>query len=159
MEETDLLRDDTMRKLVKFITIIGICLVLIAAYVFYRQQTNDFGYTEGTPFDAPLASPNGEYSAQAFYRYYGGAAGGTMMFVNITDHRHEDAVRTIYYEQTHHTPTISWADNRTLAITNPSDYENYDAVLDVTTDVYDATGRACRAYKIKKKFHCVTESK
>lgn len=139
-----------MQKLVKYITVVGICLVLIVSYVFYRQQTYDFLYTKGTPFDSPIESPDGAYSAQAFYRTYGGAAGGVMLFVNITEHQHEDTIRTIYYGQTHHTPTITWKDNRTLMIKNPS----YDAVLNVTTDVYDSTGRACRVIKIKKKYNC-----
>jgi|GEM_PF-3139885 hypothetical protein len=124
------------------------------SYVHDREQAYIFHYTEGLPFNPPITTQDGAYSAQAFYITWGGAAGGVSMYVNVTDHRQQDSLRTVYYADTHTEPNISWTDNHTLLIENHDEYNNFDATADVSTDVYDSSGRACLASAIQTSYRC-----
>lgn len=153
--EMNVLRNRSVRRVLLTISIFAVTMYGFWQFVQYREHTYDFHYTQGEPYDeTPITTQDGAYSAQAFYINWGGAAGGVTTYVSVIDHRQKNASRTVYAASSLQVPIMSWKDNRTLAIENNDEYSNYNATVDVLTDVYDASGRACLADDIQATYRC-----
>ncbi|NGZ76658.1 DUF5412 family protein [Saccharibacillus alkalitolerans] len=99
------------------------------------------------------SSPAGQYTANAYYEPYGGAAGGVNVWIEVTDHA-ENATRTIYYADAKQQFSLNWIDEETLSVTNADEYPDSDrsAVLKVRKEIYDENGLACKSLLMKNDY-------
>ncbi|WP_052339339.1 DUF5412 family protein [Gorillibacterium massiliense] len=98
----------------------------------------------------PIISPDGKYSATAFYKPYGGAAGGVTYYVQIEEMK-TGGKKTIYASEHKYLFTLKWTGPDILAITNKSPEYHVDrsAELHVETEIYEESGAACRSFLLK----------
>lgn len=140
-----------MRKLLK---VSAVCIIIFCIYLIHNHFTFDFYYTKGEKDGDPVISPNGSYSAQIYYENYGGAAGGVNLIVNVTSHLEDDFERTVYFGDAKGSVRLKWLEEDLLSITNFNEYGDRSAELIIGEEIYDETGRACSAYRIKKNYVC-----
>ncbi len=100
-----------------------------------------------------VPSPEGHYTAHAYYEPYGGSAGGVNVWIEIENHA-ANTVKTVYYADANSRLSLTWADEQTLAIENAGEDPASDrnATLDVDTEIYHDTGAACRSLLMKKDY-------
>ncbi|MBE1555572.1 DUF5412 family protein [Sporosarcina limicola] len=75
---------------------------LTSAIVFsrlfvYMNYFFTFDNLEGEFYIGPVNSPTEQYTANAYYMTYGGAAGGVNLWVEITAIDEKDKIETVYY--------------------------------------------------------------
>lgn len=58
---------------------------MIIGYKKYLFSIDNIGHS--TYFRVPVESPSGKYTADSYFKHWGGAAGGAHIWVNITDTR------------------------------------------------------------------------
>lgn len=137
-------------------SLIAVLIGVIAAYSIYQNATYEFTFESGE-LREELTSPNGEYTAQSFLQLYGGAAGGVNVYVKVIFHSEDDIERTVYFSDAKSYLHLHWVEHDQLSITNMGDGENRSAVLTVGKEIYDESGRACRAYSIQKRYTCYSK--
>ncbi|RJE90441.1 hypothetical protein D3P07_09635 [Paenibacillus sp. 1011MAR3C5] len=140
----------------KYIIIIVVGILAVFSYLTYTNLTYEFNYDSGVK-DEELISPSGNYTAQVYYHYYGGAAGGVNVYVNVIFHLEDDIERTVYYSDAKTFFHIKWLDDDKLSIANIGGGDR-SIVLTVGKDIYDETGKACRKYVINKKYSCYSKN-
>lgn len=99
----------------------------------------------------PVLSPTEEYTANAYYEPYGGAAGGVNVWVEITKHHENNNKKIIYYSDAKDNIHLDWVDEKTLFITNAGPYNN-SIQLDVETEIYHDRGLACLSWLMKNEY-------
>ncbi|MFT8323014.1 MAG: DUF5412 family protein [Bacillus sp. (in: firmicutes)] len=132
-----------------------ILLTSLVAYINYFYYTYTFEFENGEIYNSPVHSPNNKYTAQAYFKTYGGAAGGVMMWIEVTHHDDHHRVETIYYSDAKSNFVMEWKDNDTLAIKNEDpEYpqENRNIELKVKKDIYDVMGGACNTPFVKNNY-------
>ncbi|GIN74694.1 hypothetical protein J14TS2_51690 [Bacillus sp. J14TS2] len=127
---------------------------MVLAVFLYTQYFFTFNNLRGTLQEGPINSPNGEYTANTYYRTYGGAAGGVNIWVQITNNT-DHKTKVIYYSNANSHFSISWNGANTLAITNedPNYPESDNSInLDVRNEIYDRYGLACQSLLMKNDY-------
>ena len=102
------------RKLV-IATLLGIGIV--SAQVIYNTAFFTFDNLEGEYYEGPVESPTGKYTANAYYKTYGGAAGGVNLWVEITNHD-DSKVKVVYHSEANRNFSMEWKNENTLFISN-----------------------------------------
>lgn len=131
------------RKLV-IATLIGIGIV--SAQVIYNTAFFTFDNLEGDYYEGPVESPTGKYSANAFNKTYGGAAGGVNLWVEITNHD-DSSTKVVYHSEAQRNFSMEWKDGNTLFIRNevPGYPSSTNSVkLNVEKETYFAGGLVWR---------------
>ncbi|WP_208586174.1 DUF5412 family protein [Gracilibacillus suaedae] len=103
----------------------------------------------------PLTSPTEEYTANAYYELYGGAAGGVNVWVEITDNNEKNKMQTVYYSDAKNNISMEWLDGDTLYIlNNDPDYPNSNRSieLEIGKEIYHETGLACKSLLMKDEY-------
>lgn len=139
-------------KLLLFIIFI---FTLLTGYVNYSFYTYSFEFKNGEVYSYPAYSQNKKYTAQAYYKTYGGAAGGVSMWVEVIHHNDNDRVETVYYSDAKSTFNMKWEDDETLYIQNEEhEYpdQNRSIELRIGKDIYDELGGACNTSFVKKTY-------
>lgn len=135
-------------------------ILLVIGYKKYFFTLNNLG--GGTHFKGPIESPHGRYTADAYFENYGGAAGGTMVWVTIADHKN-DKTTTIYYGDGKGNFGIKWKDENNIHIENDEvqDYPESDTsvTLEVGKEIYDESGRACKSWRMKDEYETCHQHK
>ncbi|SDN90746.1 DUF5412 family protein [Bacillus sp. OK048] len=103
----------------------------------------------------PVISPTEEYTANAYYEPYGGAAGGVNVWVDITNINEENKVQTVYYSDAKSNFSMEWMDEDTLYILN--DEPNYPNLnrsieLEIGKEIYHENGLACKSLLMKDEY-------
>ncbi|MUV37567.1 hypothetical protein JNUCC1_01373 [Lentibacillus sp. JNUCC-1] len=135
-------------------------ITLTSAIMVYRLYFFSFSGLEGEHYKAPLPSPDGQYTADAYYNTYGGAAGGVNVWVDVTDHNNGDHVKTIYLGNAKEQFSLKWTDGETLYIQNETSGNNkYERSieLNVMTEIYHDTGLACQSLLLKETYETCYE--
>jgi hypothetical protein len=120
---------------------------------FFTFSDIDRELTQRGP--GPLISPTGEYTANAFFELYGGAAGGVNVWVDITNNRGKNGVQTVYYSDAKKNFSLEWRDEDTLYILNDEpDYPNSNrsVELDIGKEIYHENGLACKSLLMKDEY-------
>ena len=130
-----------------------ICLFL------YQKYTYTFEFNNGESFVGPVESPNGKYSANSYYKTYGGAAGGVNVWVEVTAGK-GTKIHTIYYAPGKSNFSMNWVDDETLNITNEDPEfpnENRSIELTIGKEIYDESGAACVSWVMKDEYETCNE--
>ncbi len=100
-----------------------------------------------------VSSPEGRYTAHAYYEPYGGAAGGVNVWIEVENHA-ANTVKTVYYADANPRISLTWTDEQTLAIENAGEPPASDrnATLNVDTEIYHDTGSACKSLLMKNDY-------
>ena len=111
---------------------------MISTQVIYNTYFFTFDNREGEVYKGPLNSPTGQYTANAYYKNYGGAAGGVSLWIEITDHK-DNKMKTIYHSEAKSNFSMEWKNEKILYIINeeprfPS--SNKSVELNVEKDIY-----------------------
>ncbi|MFD1927601.1 DUF5412 family protein [Sporosarcina siberiensis] len=117
---------------------------------FFTFDDIDKEFIQNGP--GPILSPTEEYTANAYYEPYGGAAGGVNVWVEITKHHENDNKKIIYYSDANNNILLDWADEKTLFITNAGPYKHNSMKLDVETEIYHDRGLACRSWLMMNEY-------
>jgi hypothetical protein len=96
-------------------TLIGIGIV--STQVIYNTYFFTFDNLEGEFYKGPLESPTDKYTANAYYKTYGGAAGGVNLWVEITYHA-DNKMKTVYHSDAKRNFSMEWKNENTLYIVN-----------------------------------------
>lgn len=121
----------------------------------YHTYFFTFGDLEGTPYEETTKSPQGTYTANAYYETYGGAAGGVNLWVEITNHEQDNEKEVIYYSDAKSHFSLEWKDDQTLSITNEeprSPESNQSIDLEVGKEIYHDRGFACQSFLMKDRY-------
>ncbi|GAF07841.1 DUF5412 family protein [Paenibacillus pini] len=130
-------------------------VIVISALFLYQQYFFTFNKLEGELYKGPLNSPNGKYTANAYYMTYGGAAGGVNLWVEITYNNENDKKKTIYYSEAKSNFSMEWKNEDTLNIVNVEPkYPNSNGSieLEVAKEIYDENGLACKSLLMKDTY-------
>ncbi|MDC3424500.1 DUF5412 domain-containing protein [Aquibacillus sp. 3ASR75-11] len=103
----------------------------------------------------PVTSPIEEYTANAYYEPYGGAAGGVNVWVEITNNNEKNKVQTVYYSDAKSNFSMEWMDEDTLYIQNDEpDYPNSNRSieLEIGKEIYHENGLACKSLLMKDEY-------
>lgn len=142
-----------MKKRYKILTLIFIAILLAVGYRKYFFTLDHLG--QGTYFKGPVDSPSGKYTADSYYKNYGGAAGGAYVWVQITN-KENGKVRTIYYSDGKSNFAMEWKDENTIFIKNDEGPEYPDSErnieLEIGKEIYDEKGRACDSWRMKDEY-------
>ncbi|NIK26904.1 DUF5412 family protein [Paenibacillus lupini] len=117
-------------------TLIGIGIV--STQVIYNTYFFTFDNVEGEFYKGPVESPTGKYTANAFYKNYGGAAGGVNLWVEITYHD-KNKIKTVYHSDANRNFSMEWKNENTLYIINEEpgySSSNKSVKLNVEKDTY-----------------------
>lgn len=140
----------------KGLLVLSGCLALaFSACFIYFFLPYEFKYTNGE-LQKEITSPSGRYTAQYYLQSYGGAAGGTQLFVNVVSHDKEDTVSTVYYSDANSYFHLNWLNDDELSIRHLGGGDQ-SIVLAVGQEIYDGTGKACRRYAITKNYSCYSK--
>ncbi|WP_456276323.1 DUF5412 family protein [Bacillus sp. AK128] len=137
-------------------TLSGIVIVsFIYIYEMYFFTFSEIDRTSVQAGPGPILSPTEEYTANAYYELYGGAAGGVNVWVEITYNHEKNKVKTVYYSDAKRDIMIKWVDEDTLSILN-NDSNNPDlnrsVELDIGKEIYHETGLACKSLLMKDEY-------
>lgn len=148
------MRSIRLRYKIIFLVIFSmICLFV------YQKYTYTFKFNNGEFFIGPVESPNGKYSANSYYKTYGGAAGGVNVWVEVTEGK-GNKIRTIYYAPGKSDFSIYWVDDKILNITNEAPgfpNENRSIELTIGKEIYDESGAACVSWVMKDEYETCYE--
>ncbi|WP_139993080.1 DUF5412 family protein [Paenibacillus paridis] len=136
--------------------VISSLVICIFSFLVYQNLSYEFEFEKGVK-DNELVSPSGDYTAQVYYHYYGGAAGGVNVSVNIISHKENNAKSTVYYSDAKSDFHIDWTENNKLYVKNANGAEDRSIILAIGKDIYDESGNACFKYKISKKYSCYSK--
>ena len=100
----------------------------------------------------PIESPTGRYTANAYYEPYGSAAGGVNVWVEITDHDHQGARKTIYYGNGVAEIDLEWTADDVLYIQNEATGIHKSRELNVKNEIYHGAGLACQSLVMKDTY-------
>lgn len=137
-------------------TLSGVVLVSsihIHKVYFYTFSEINREYMEKGP--GPVTSPTEEYTANAYYEPYGGAAGGVNVWVEITYHNDKNKVTTVYYSNSKSNFSMEWVDKDKLYILNDDpDYPNSNRSieLEIGKEIYHENGWACKSLLMKDEY-------
>ena len=137
-------------------TLSGIVLVSsIYIYEMYFFTFSEIGreYTQMGP--GTVTSPTEEYTANAYYEPYGGAAGGVNVWVEITKNNGKNKVQTVYYSDAKSDFSMEWVDKDTLYILNDEpEYPNSNRSikLEIGKEIYHENGLACKSLLMKDEY-------
>ncbi|WP_197286041.1 DUF5412 family protein [Paenibacillus sp. FJAT-27812] len=96
-------------------TLIG--MGMISTQVIYNTYFFTFDNLEGEFYKGPVNSPTDKYTANAYYKNYGGAAGGVNLWVEITYHD-DNKIKTVYHSDANSNFSMEWKNENTLYIVN-----------------------------------------
>ncbi|WP_424237581.1 hypothetical protein [Bhargavaea ginsengi] len=149
-----LIRMFTRKQVPKGLLVAFVGLVAFAIRLStYETQFHPFDRSEGEAYMEPLDSPFGRYTASAYYRPYGGAAGGVTVWVDIADEGGKP--ETVYYAEANSRFDVQWADEGLLSVTNEEPgYPESDrsTELEVGKELYHDTGKACESFLVKRNY-------
>ncbi|OWR30356.1 hypothetical protein CDO73_10545 [Saccharibacillus sp. O23] len=136
-----------------FSTLIGLALfsgIFVYLDYFFTFDRIDRSAMQIGP---EVPSPEGRYTAHAYYEPYGGAAGGVNVWIEIENHA-SSTVKTVYYADANPRISLTWVDEQTLAIENAGGPAASDrnATLNVDTEIYHDTGLACQSLLMKNDY-------
>jgi hypothetical protein len=137
-------------------TLSGIVLVssiYIYETYFFKFSEIDREFIQKGP--GPVTSPTEEFTANAYYEPYGGAAGGVKVWVEITDNYEKNKVQTVYYSDAKSNFSMEWMDEDTLYIQNDEpDYPNSNRsiTLKIGKEIYHENGLACKSLLMKDEY-------
>lgn len=110
---------------------------------------------QGIYYKGPVYSPNGKYTADSYYKTWGGATGGAHIWVEITNNENSEA-RNIYYSNGKSNFSMEWKDDNVIYIRNDEGPEYPDSdrsiELEIGKEVYDESGRVCDSWIMKNEF-------
>lgn len=137
-------------------TLSGVILVsFIFLYKTYFFTFNEIDRASTKEGPGPIQSPSGEYTANAYYEPYGGAAGGVNVWVEITNNKEKKQAKTIYYSDAKSNFSMEWVDEDTLSIVNDDpEYPNSNRSikLEVDKEIYHESGLACKSLLMKNEY-------
>lgn len=139
------------------VTFLGLAAVAIGLSI-YETQFHPFDRSGGESYMEPLDSPSGRYTASAYYRPYGGAAGGITVWVDVTEEGGKP--KTVYYAEANSRFDVQWADEGLLSVTNEEPgYPESDrsTKLEVEKELYHDTGKACGSFWVKRNYESCIE--
>lgn len=141
------------KLLVAFLALTAVAISLTV----YDTQFHPFDRSGGESFMEPLDSPSGRCTASAYYRPYGGAAGGVTVWVDVTEDG--DKPETVYYAEANSQFLVQWTNDGLLSVTNEEPgYPDSDRSIElkIGKEVYHDTGKACRSLLVKMKYeYCI----
>lgn len=140
-----------------FITTLTGFLLVLPIYIF---ETYFFTFSEIDKEiiqkgPGPLPSSNGEYTANAYFELYGGAAGGVNVWVEITYNNENNRVQTVYYSDAKSDFSMKWMNKDTLYIqNNEPNYPNSNRSikLEIGKEIYHESGLACKSLLMKNQY-------
>lgn len=148
------------RKLLIF-SLTGIVLVILL--IGYTKYFFTFNHLEGEFYKGQVDSPTGKYTANSYFRNYGGAAGGTNVWVEITNNDENNKISTIYYSDGKGYFEMKWKDKNTIYIRNDGGTEepgsDRSMELEIGKEIYDETGRACDSWLMKNEYETCYRNK
>jgi len=129
-------------------------IVLFGSFV-YTHYFFTFNNLEGEFYKGPVNSPTEKYTANAYFKTYGGAAGGVNLWIEITYNDEVDKIETVYYSDAKSYFSMEWKNEDTLYIINeepefPS--SNRSIELDIGREIYHDRGLACQSWIMKDKY-------
>lgn len=130
-------------------------IVLVLALIGYTVFFFTFDSLDGEPYRTSVESPTGKYTANAYYKGYGGAAGGVNVWIDVTFHEEMDQVQTVYYSDAKSNFSMKWEDHDTLTVINDDpEYpdSNRSMTLEVGKDIYHESGLACSSLLLKDEY-------
>ncbi|MFC7365429.1 MULTISPECIES: DUF5412 family protein [Bhargavaea] len=137
---------------------LGLAAVAIGLSI-YETQFHPFDRSGGESYMEPLDSPSGRYTASAYYRPYGGAAGGVTVWVDVTGDGGKP--KTVYYAEANSRFDVQWTDEGLLSVTyEEPGYPDSDrsVELKVGKEIYNDTGKACGTLLVKMKYeNCIAK--
>lgn len=137
-------------------TLSGVVLVFsiyIYEMYFFTFNNIDREFIQNGP--GSVRSPTEEYTANAYYEPYGGAAGGVNVWVDVTDNTGKGEVQTVYYSDAKSRFSMEWVDEDTLHIFNDEpDYpkSNRSITLKIGKEIYHENGLACKSLLMKDEY-------
>lgn len=126
----------------------------------YETHFHPFDRSGGESYMEPLDSPSGRYTASAYYRPYGGAAGGVTVWVDVTAEGGKP--KTVYYAEANSRFDVQWTDDGLLSVTNEEPgypESNRSTDLEVDKELYHDTGKACGSFLVKRNYETCIEGK
>jgi hypothetical protein len=120
---------------------------------FFTFNAIDKEYIQKGP--GPITSPTKNYTANAFYEPYGGAAGGVNVWVEITYNNEKRKGKTVYYSDAKSDFSMKWLDEDTLYILNDDpEYPNSNRSIELEIDkeIYHENGLACKSWLMKDEY-------
>ncbi|KGP71028.1 DUF5412 family protein [Pontibacillus yanchengensis] len=137
-------------------TMAGVMLVssiyLYETYFFTFSEI-DREYIQKGP--GPVTSPNEDFTANAYFELYGGAAGGVNVWVEITNNNEKNKVQTVYYGDAKSNFSMEWVDEDILYILNEEpDHPNSkrSIELEIGKEIYHENGLACKSLLMKEEY-------
>lgn len=142
-----------MRKRYKILLLIFIAILLVIGYKKYFFTFDSLG--QGTYFKGPVDSPNGIYTADSYFKHWGGATGGAHVWVEITNNENGN-VQTIYYSDGKSNFSMEWGDDNAIYIRNDEgpEFPDSDRSIEIMIgkEIYDESGRACDSWIMKDEY-------
>lgn len=127
--------------------------IYIYEVYFFTFKEIDRKSTQKGP--GPITSLTGEYTTNAYYELYGGAAGGVNVWVDITNKNEKNRVQTIYYSDAKSNFSMEWVDENILYIlNNDPNYPDSDRSikLEIGKEIYHENGLACKSLIMKDEY-------
>ncbi|RLL48422.1 hypothetical protein D8M04_03945 [Oceanobacillus piezotolerans] len=142
-----------MRKRNKILIFIIMAIILVIGYQKYFFTFDRLG--QGTYYKGPADSPTVKYTANSYYKHYGGATGGANIWVEITNNESNE-IKTIYYSDGKSNFSMQWVNDNTIYIRNDEGPEYPDSgrniELEIGKEIYDESGRACESWVMKSEY-------
>ncbi|WP_163970426.1 DUF5412 family protein [Oceanobacillus halotolerans] len=138
----------------KLLTATIISFVIGFGVIGYTKYFFTFDNLDGELYEGPVESPTEKYTANAYFKTYGGAAGGVNLWVDVTSHDSGE-VKTIYHSDAKRTFSMEWKNEDTLYIKNESlefPNSNRSVELDVNHEIYHDSGLACQSWLMKNDY-------
>lgn len=122
-------------------------------YKKYFFTFNSLG--QGTYYKGPVNSSNGKYTADSYFKTWGGATGGAHIWVEITNNENSE-IQTIYYSDGKSNFSMEWKNDNAIYIRNDDGPEYPDSdrsmELEIGKEIYDETGKACDSLIMKDEY-------
>lgn len=142
-----------MRKRYKLLILMLIVILFVIVYKKYFFTFDSLD--QGTYFKGPVESPDGKYTADSYFKTWGGASGGAHVWVDITNNENSE-VRTIYFSDGKSNYNMEWTGDNTIYITNdagPEYPESDNSIeLEIGKEIFDQRGRACESWLMKDEY-------
>ncbi|MTD31360.1 DUF5412 family protein [Planomicrobium sp. YIM 101495] len=132
----------------------------LAIWFTYSKYAYPFEFKNGEFYAGPVYSLDGEYAAKAYYRAYGGAAGGVDIWVEVAPEAEPGETKTVYYAPGNSHFSMEWLDERNLRIVNNtlgSPESDRTVELQVGEEIYDESGAACDSLLLKRAYRTCYE--
>ncbi|RYG72143.1 hypothetical protein EU245_11665 [Lentibacillus lipolyticus] len=143
-------------KKLLIVTLSGVVLVSsIYIYEMYFFTFSEIDRDDIQKGPGPVTSPTEEYTANANYELYGGAAGGVNVWVEITDNTEKNNVQTVYYSDAKSHFSMEWTGEDTLSIQNDEPgypNANRSIELEIGKEIYHENGLACKSLLLKDEY-------